>query len=53
MKDGVVHIASPDLQNGKAIKVLHLNTLMDLFPDFEFGNDGTVEDPIDSIQSSY
>ena len=52
-KDRVVHIASPDLQNGKVIKVLHLNTLMDLFPDFDFGNDGRVEDPNDSIQSSY
>ena len=49
-KDRVV-IASPDLQNGKVIKVLHLNTLMDLFPNF--GNDGRVEDPNDSIQSSY
>ena len=31
-KDGVVHIVCPDLQNGEVIKVFHLNTLMDLFP---------------------
>ena len=34
MKDGVVHIVCPDLQNGKVIKVFHLNTLLDLFPNF-------------------
>ena len=53
MKDGVVHIICPDLQNGKVIKVFHLNTLMDLFPNFDFGDDGRVEDHNDSIQSSY
>ena len=52
-KDGVVHIVCPDLQNGKVIKVFHLNTLMDLFPNFDFGDDGRVEDHNDSIQSSY
>ena len=35
------------------IKVFHLNTLMDLFPNFDFGDDGRVEDYNDSIQSSY
>ena len=52
-KDGVVHIVCPDLQNRKVIKVFHLNTLMDLFPNFDFGDDGRVEDHNDSIQSSY
>ena len=52
-KDGVLHIACPDLQNGKVIKVFHLNTLMDLFPNFDFADDGRVEDHNDSIQSSY
>ena len=41
-KDGVVHI-----------KVFHLNTLMDLFPNFDCGDDGRVEDHNNSIQSSY
>lgn len=52
-KDGMVHIASPDLQNGRVIKVLHLNALMEFFPEFDFGDDGRVEDPNVSIQSSY
>ena len=52
-KDGVVHIVCPDLQNGKVIKAFHLNTLMDLFPNFDFSDDGRVEDHNDSIQSSY
>ena len=52
-EDGVVHIVCPDLQNGKVIKVFHLNTLMDLFPNFDFGDDGRVDDHNDSIQSSY
>ena len=52
-KNGVVRIVCPDLQNGKVIKVFHLNTLMDLFPNFDFGDDGRVEDHNDSIQSSY
>lgn len=52
-KDGVVHISSPDVQNGKLIKVLHLNGLVDLFPNFDFGDDVRVDDPNVSIQSSY
>ena len=40
-------------KNGKVIKVFHLNTVMDLFPNFDFGYDGRVEDHNDSIQSSY
>ena len=47
------YVVCPDLQNGKVIKVFHLNTLMDLFPNFDFGGDGRVEDHNDSIQSSY
>ena len=52
-REGVVHIVCNDLQNGKVIKVLHLNTLLNLFPNFDFGKDGKVEDHNDSIQSSY
>ena len=38
---------------GKVIEVFHLNTLMDLFPNFDFGDDRRVKDHNDSIQSSH
>ena len=38
-KEGVVCIRCRDIQDGKSIKVLHFNTLVDLFPNFDFGED--------------
>ena len=52
-RDGVVHISGGELENGKVIKILHLNTLLDLFPNFDFGEDGREEEHNASIQSSY
>lgn len=52
-KDGIVHIAGGDLENGKVIKIRHLITLLDLFPNFNFGEDAREEDHNSSIQSSY
>ena len=36
-RDGVVCITSKNVQNRKTIKVLHFNTMVDLFPNFDFG----------------
>lgn len=52
-KDGVVHIAGGQLENGKVMKILHLNTLLELFPEFDFGENVREEDHNVSIQSSY
>ena len=38
-RDGMVCFSSQNIQNGKTIKVLHLNTLIDTFPDLDFGED--------------
>ena len=34
-----MQIVSKDIENGKKIKVMHMNTLHDRFPDFDFGED--------------
>ena len=52
-RDGVVCITSKNVQNGKTIKVLHFNTLVDLFPNFDFGEVNPSEDHNVSVQSSY
>ena len=51
-RGGVVQIVSKDIENGKRIKIIHMNTLHDKFPDFDFGEDAR-EDHNDSLQSSY
>ena len=38
-REGVVCTRCRDIQDGKTIKVLHFNTLVDLFPNFNFGED--------------
>ena len=35
-REGVIHISSPTIRNGKTIKVLHMNMFFDMFPDFDF-----------------
>ena len=35
-----MHIVSKDIENAKKIKIVHMNTLHDRFPDFDFGEDG-------------
>ena len=49
----VVCITSKNVQNGKTIKVLHLNTLVDLFPNFDFGEVNSSDDHNVPVQSSY
>ena len=39
-RDSIVHIVSKDIENAKEIKIVHMNTLHDRFPDFDFGEDG-------------
>ena len=51
-RDGIVQIVSKNIENGKKIKVMHMNTLNDRFPDFCFGEDAQ-GDHNDSSQSSY
>ena len=48
----MVQIVSKDIGIGKKIKVMHMSTLHDRFPDFDFGEDAR-EDQNDSLQSSY
>ena len=51
-RDGIVQIVSKDIENGKKVKIIHMNMLYDSFPDFDFGED-VQEDHNDSLQSSY
>ena len=39
-RDSLVYIVSKDIENAKKIKIVHMNTLHDRFPDFDFGEDG-------------
>ena len=38
-KDGIVQIVSKDIENGKKIKAMYMNTLHDRFSDFASGED--------------
>ena len=38
-RDGIMQIVSKDIENGKKIKIMHMNTLHDRFPDFDFRED--------------
>ena len=51
-RDGIVQIISKDIENRKKIKVMHMNTLHDWFPNFDCGEDAR-EDHNDLLQSSY
>ena len=51
-REGVVCIRCRD-GNGKTIKVLHFNTLVDLFPNFDFGKDMSDNYHNTSVQSNY
>ena len=52
LTDGIVQIVSKDILEMQKRLVMHMNTLHDRFPDFNFGED-TQEDHNDSLQSSY
>ena len=51
-RDGIMQVISKDIENGKNIKIVHINTLHDRFPDFNFGEDAR-EDHNNPLQSSY
>ena len=51
-RDILAQIVSKDIEHGKKIKVMHMNTLHDRFPDVDFREDAQ-EDHSDSLQSSY
>ena len=36
-RDGTVHISSPEINRGKALKIYHINNLFNLFPYYNFG----------------
>ena len=46
-----MQITSKNIENGKKVKVMHMNTLYHRFPDFNFGEDAR-DDNNDSLQSS-
>ena len=55
-RDGIIHISNNKIRNGKAIKILHMNTLFEMFPAYDFGVDSrgeSQEEHDDSLQSSY
>ena len=52
-RDGVIHIASSNIRDGKLIKLLHMSMLLDTLPDFDFGPDVREEEHNESLRSSY
>ena len=52
-RDGIINITSQNIKDGKPVKIYHLATLTDLFPDFDLNEDAKEEDPNVSMQSSY
>ena len=55
-RDGIIHISNNKIRNGKAMKILHMNTLFEMFPAYDFGVDSrgeSQEEHDDSLQSSY
>ena len=53
MRDGKVHISSPEMHRGKVLKIYHLNDLFNIFPYYNFGENYRENDQNDSLQSSY
>ena len=51
-RNGIMEILSKDIENGKKIEIMHMNTLHDRFPDFYFGEDAQ-EDHNDSWQPNF
>ena len=41
------------IQHGKVYKILHVSTLFDMFPDFDFGGDSPDKEHDGLLQSSY
>ena len=51
-RDGVMHIASSNIRDGKVIKILPMSMLVDIFPDFDFDPDAREEKHNESLQLS-
>ena len=56
--NGMVHLISNNIKKGKPVKVLHMQTLLDLFPDIEFEASNNKEEGVneladESYHSSY
>ena len=51
-KDGITHVSNPDINRGKIIKIYHVKELLNLFPDYDFGENHS-EDQNEPMQSSY
>ena len=49
-RDGVIHIASSNIRNGKVIKILQMSILLDIF---HSGPDAREEEHNESLQLSY
>ena len=52
-RDGTVHISSPEIHRGNALKIYHINDLFNLFPYYDFGENYRENDQNDSLQSTY
>ena len=52
-RHGTVHISSPEIHRGKALKIYHINDLFNLFPYYDFGENYRKNGQNDSLQSTY
>ena len=52
IKDGIVHILTPEIQKRKVLRVYHLKDLFNLFPDYDFEEITIEDEQNDSMQSS-
>ena len=53
MRDGMVHISSPEINRGKVLKIDDINDYFNLFSYYDFGDNYKENDQNDSLQSSY
>ena len=53
IRDGTVHISSPEIHRGKVLKIYHINDLFNIFPYYDFGENYWENDQNDSLQFSY
>ena len=52
-RDGTVHISSPEIHRGKALKIYLINYLFNLFPYYDFGENHRENDQNQPLQSTY
>ena len=56
--NGMIHLISNNLKRGKPVKVLHMQNVLNIFPDIEFGASNNEKEDVneladESYQSSY